>query len=423
MHLSKIARRVKHGRFPENVPGQLFRANALTKQVFEPIQYQENLTRVVYPPLKYPIIWEIGHIEHFYEKHLLKAKYPCFLFDSNDNPAKYRHLKQYPSMAFQLETLNDVTDIAMELAKKDDYNRYVSTLCLFHHHEHLENALTMMNALKAPNPLEGTSDFKPLITESKKIEWTTVSAEDFKQGTKQTFYDCEYPPFKANTGNFVMSKFPVTQAQYLDFVKDNGYKRQELWSPEGWLWNQTTMCKHPIQWELSEDMKTWYRWEFDQRKKLEPDFPVCNLSYWEAEAFANYVGARLPTETEMEYVMKNSTESTLYPWGNSENKSNNTNYTGGMCSVYATKEDANKLDLRGLMGNVWQWTSTRFYPYDRFERDPVNESRSYRDFYDTNIVKGASWATDNMLFYSSHRKAFDRDDRLNFTGIRLVLKQ
>jgi iron(II)-dependent oxidoreductase len=415
MYRSKINSRIKNGRFPANVPGHLFRANALTKQIFEPIQYQENMVKCVYPPLKYPIIWEIGHIEHFYEKHLLNCEYPCFLFDSADNPAKYRHLKTYPSVAFQLQNMDDVTEIAMEMARETDFKHYVSTLCLFHHHEHLENALMMMNALKAPNPLEGTNVFKTVVRDIREYEWVTVSGGDFTQGTTQTFYDCECPPFETELAEFQMSKYPVTQGQFLRFVEDAGYKRQELWSPEGWLWAQTNACKHPISWELGES-GTWYRWDFDTRKKLELDFPVCNLSFWEAEAFANYVGARLPTETEMEYVMKNGKESAV-------NQSNNTNYTGGMRSVYATKGTENAWDIRGLVGNVWQWTSTRFYPYDGFVCDPVNESRSYSQFHSTNVVKGASWATDDMLIYPSSRKAVDRDDRLNFVGVRLVLKQ
>lgn len=413
--MSRIKVRSLSSAIPHNVIKELNTVNAMTKQIYSKYSSFNGILYKTNGNTPHPLIFEVGHINNFYKTRVLNEP-PSDLFDSMTNIPEHRKYHIYPKIEDQLDDLDRTIDRVIDLSKESKVNTYLSTVGLFHHHMHMEVPFFLSQTFLGPHPLISRDIFK-CRGFTKPITWLPIEGGEFTQGTKDALWDNEEPCFTAKVKDFEMAKYPITQGEYIEFMDDGGYTNKALWSHRGWMWKELSNAKHPIYWERGE--LTWYRWDFDVRVPVEPDFPVCNISYWEAEAYAKWKGARLPTETEMEYALTNG-GTTKWPWGDKFDDRCNMNYTGSQCSVYEYEKDSNKWGVHGLMGNIWQWTQTPFQPYDGFSIDPVYDTFSYPFFYDRFVVKGASWCSSSMVCYPSYRNAQERDSRHHYIGIRLV---
>jgi iron(II)-dependent oxidoreductase len=226
-------------------------------------------------------------------------------------------------------------------------------------------------------------------------EWLDVPAGPFAMGAHPDVfaYDNERPRHEVHVPAFRIAKRPVTNASWLTFTEGGGYVRREWWSDEGWAWTQ------------DQDING------DHVRADEPlDAPVCHVSWFEADAFARSVGARLPTEAEWEKAAT---------WEQSPRESN----AGG--SPAATWEQSPRESndpapfLEGL-GQAWEWTSSEFTAYPGFSAHPYREysevffDRGYR------VLRGGSWATDPRVATPTFRN-WDLPQRSQiFSGVRLA---
>jgi iron(II)-dependent oxidoreductase len=227
---------------------------------------------------------------------------------------------------------------------------------------------------------------------------------------------------------FEIARAPVTNAEFAEFVDDGGYQRRELWSHQGWGWRAKTGAGHPIYWSRSGD--GWLRRNFDRFVPLEQHAPVIHVNWYEAEAYCNWMGRRLPTEAEWE--MAASTEPTSdgsgikepkrrYPWGNDSSSADRANLDSrwlGCVDVAAFPSGDSAFGCRQMLGNVWEWTASAFYPFPGYVVDAPYKEYSAPWFGYRKVLKGGAWATRSRLACNTYRNFFQPYRQDVFAGFR-----
>ena len=276
-----------------------------------------------------PLDWEVGHLTNFYDIHLLKY------IDKNYKP-KFKNNKIFDSyltpLVKRFETrpylINNIiinyTDTYLYLDDWLDNNElnsktsYLFLLSILHNHMHIESILYTKKSLM----IEDVYDYSnsSFTTPLKFIE---IKGGNLYQGNKEGDYlisfDNERPINKVNIKSFSISNIPVTNLLYLNFINIFGYYNKDYWCDEGWEFIQNNNIKAPLYWEKVNN--EWYIKTLDgfNYKDINLNEPVCHISWYEAKAVAKWLGGRLPTEAEWEYVATNNGKTKL-PWGNIMNK-------------------------------------------------------------------------------------------------------
>ena len=246
---------------------------------------------------------------------------------------------------------------------------------------------------------------------------------------------------------FEIARAAVTQEEFLAFVDDDGYRRRDLWSEEGWRWRESTRAQQPVYWER-ESSGHWLRRHFDRWVSLEPYRPVIHVNCHEAEAYCRWAGRRLPREAEWEAAAAASPSSpsrdsdgalmpaspalnplnlqTLfatkrrYPWGNHLPTAELANLDwqrNGCIDVGALPQSDSAFGCRQMIGNVWEWTDTPFHPYPGFTPD------AYKDYSEPwfrthRVLRGGCWATRSRLIRNTYRNYYMPDRRDVWAGFR-----
>jgi ergothioneine biosynthesis protein EgtB len=218
-------------------------------------------------------------------------------------------------------------------------------------------------------------------------------------------FDNERPRHAALLLPYCLASRLATNAEYLDFISDKGYQRPELWLSDGW----DTVCREgwqaPLYWERTDD--TWCQFTLHGIRPLNPAAPVTHVSYYEADAFARWSGARLPLEGEWEQAAKDRAiaGNLLESWS-LEPRPSKTN-----CSA---EEDQ-------LFGDCWEWTASAYLAYPGFRPAPgaVGE---YNGKFMCNqfVLRGGSFATSASHLRATYRNFFPPHVRWQFMGIRLA---
>lgn len=224
--------------------------------------------------------------------------------------------------------------------------------------------------------------------------------------------DNEGPVHDVAVAPFALARYPVTQSQFAAFMAEGGYGARALWSAEGWAWRQANAIDHPLYW--TQDA---------------PDHPVSGVSWYEADAFCRWAGARLPTEHEWEWaatgpVAGDGPRDT--PWGGAlpdwrhcacearRSDPDSPNGPGGTAPVGAYPRGASPFGVDDMLGNVWEWTSSIFSPYPGFDPWPYpGYSQAYFDGCHR-VLRGGSWATRRWAMRTSFRNWY-------LPGIRQIL--
>lgn len=223
-------------------------------------------------------------------------------------------------------------------------------------------------------------------------------------------YDCERPAHPVALAPYDIARDPVTCGQYAEFVADGGYARPELWSAEGWRWRCVEAVSVPAYWE-PDGAGGWTTRHLAGRRELEPDAPVCHVAFHEAEAFARWAGARLPTEAEWEWAARGAP---------ADAGQANLGLRRGApmpAGVFAGTSD---VGCRAILGDVWEWTSSEFSGYPGFRAFPYREyaevffGRGYR------VLRGGSWATQPHVASTTFRNWDLPERRQIFSGLRLA---
>ena len=386
-----------------------------------------------------PILWQCGHIIYFFIQHCKDYfQIPVFKDDLEMNIDFYDSFKnksQFRSEINKLVTINILLDdfkliyeniteqILRQKFSDHKYNyikTYVLNLCILHTEMHIEalifSGLNLGYQLKnfisfglSNTSLRGVTTNIMLNIEFKKIE-----GGNFIQGSKRSVnylsFDNERPAFHKKINSFYISKYPITETQYLDFILDGGYETKSFWTEEGWDWIKKNNITCPLYWKTKD---------YELRKS---NFPICNISWYEAKAFCRWGGYRLPTESEWEYVATNGNR-TKYPWGNKMNAGLvNLNYT--INRPLEVNDDRlifekTLFGVQQLIGNVWEWCEEPIYPYDGFNIDPVYREMSYPFFGFKKICRGGCFAVPEYLIHSKYRNAQIPECRIQFIGFRV----
>ncbi|MFN0316610.1 MAG: selenoneine synthase SenA, partial [Burkholderiales bacterium] len=376
-------------------------------------------------PIVNPPQWELGHIGWFQEywclrqrpgKDVLPPRLPNA--DAMLDSARVAHDErwklntwQWDSVLAYLEsTLNDTLAASEKSAPEE---RYPFQLALFHEDMHGEALLMTLQTLGLPGP-----KFRPFHLPRPKTQpikqEVAYAGGKFMMGSEREcedfVFDNEKWAHEVDLAPFAIACAAVSNEQYIAFVEASGYQRQELWTPEGWQWLQKEKLSAPRYWKKTDDK--WHTRRFDQWEVLLLDNPVIHVNAFEAEAYCNFVGLRLPTEAEWEYAARaEALSEDRYPWGYSQPAAGMVNVNGmfaGLTPVSALIGSDTPANVRQLIGNVWEWTSSAFTPYPEFSPDPYKEY-SEPWFHNHRVLKGGCFATKSRLVHNRFRNFYTPD--------------
>jgi ergothioneine biosynthesis protein EgtB len=223
-------------------------------------------------------------------------------------------------------------------------------------------------------------------------------------------WDNEMPVHKSWLDGFVLMNRLVTNAEYLEFMEDGGYRNPLLWLSNGWAKAKEQGWEAPFYWE--EDGGNWRIWTLSGARDLDPAEPVCHVSFYEADAFARWKGARLPTEREWEHAARVSG----FPGTGS-----NFLDTGALHPRPAHANGSGDSGLLQMGGDLWEWTTNHYEPYPGyrpFEGALMEYNGKFMD--NVRVLRGGSCATPENHIRASYRNFWAGDTRFQFTGIRLA---
>jgi ergothioneine biosynthesis protein EgtB len=375
-----------------------------------------------------PAKWHLAHTTWFFEEFVLRtalAGYKChdeqfrYLFNSYYNTVgpmhsrPHRGLLSRPTLQQVLAYRARIDEYMGELLQRRELSaqtRDVITLGLNHEQQHQELLLTDIKHLFSCNPLLPAYARQPATTSR------TAPAPAFKlfegglveighSGTGFSF-DNELPRHRTYTRAFQLANRAVTNGEYLEFVRAGGYENPLHWLSDGWTVVTREGWERPIYWSPSLDAE----FTLTGLRPLNPHSPVTHLSYYEADAFARWAGARLPTEAEWEVAANIASLSGNFV----ENR---------RWHPEAAEAGANPRQtvLLQMFGDVWEWTQSAYSPYPGFKA-ASGALGEYNGKFMVNqlVLRGGSCATPASHIRASYRNFFNPAARWQFTGMRLA---
>ena len=364
-------------------------------------------------PLMSPIIWDVGHIAHFEELWLTQnldgpiefTEMPG-LYNPFEHPRATRASLALPTLTEMMERLREIRGRVLDRLDSVEFDEenpllrdgYVYNMVLQHEYQHNETILQTLQ-LKKGDPYRAPRrvSFTP-----RTIAWpelVSFGGGRVSIGThdRSAAYDNERPEHVIDLPPFLIDRFPVANWQYMEFMKDDGYKRKEFWSSGGQRWLAETGAVSPKHWTRLGD--GWITRSMDNTHPVEATHPVCHVCYYEAEAFANWAGKRLPTEFEWEVAASwnlSTERAQKFPWGDSKADSHAANIDQlafGTAPIDAFRRNISPLGCYGMIGDVWEWTSSDFYGYPGFKSFPYKEYSEEFFGSEYKVLRGGSWAT------------------------------
>lgn len=378
-----------------------------------------------------PLLWEIGHFGYFYEYHYFKYIIPNYkfvlkhpdIYDSFITDKNSRFKFKENSKDYMFKYLNYIFSmLKTHFNNNNIHNKYLLILTLLHNHMHCESIIYTKKMLGYSNCFNLPTQYSNSKS-NYQFKFIKIKGNMFKQGTIEgenlISFDNELPQFEKYVDDFFVSETCFTEKLLLNFILDNGYNNKHLWSKNGWKWKLTNNISLPLYWHVDENNDYLIK-DHDRLRDLINNNPACHISYYEAEAICKWMGGRLPTESEWEYLATNG-GNTKFPWGNEWIEGvANLDYSGNILPVDIFQKGQNKNGIKQLFGNVWEWCHESFYPYDGFKIDPVYREFSYPFFGFKKILRGGSWAVPKILINSRYRNAQLPHTRIQFTGVRIV---
>ena len=407
-----------------------------------------------------PLRWEIGHLAWFQEFWVLRhlGSQPPILKQGDElyDSARVAHdtrwdlplLQRDKTLVYMERVLERVIEQASpeNLTLKDaaGYDQeYFLNLVLLHEQMHDEAITYTRQTLSYPAPTLAVSKVQlaehneaPSQTSDDLTRDAEIPGGKFILGSthlQRFIFDNEQLAHDVEIAAFAISKTAVSNGQFRNFVEDNGYKRSDLWTTQGWHWLTAASAEHPVYWRRDVDDR-WARRTFDKWVELDDGLPVIHVNWYEASAYCRWAGRRLPTEAEWE--MSASTEPTAngrgltthkrrYPWGDdlaTPERANLDWRAMGCLPVDALPAGDSAFGCRQMIGNVWEWTASDFNPYPGFVVGPYKEY-SEPWFGDHKVLRGGCWVTRSRLIHNSYRNFYTPDRRDVWAGFRTCALQ
>jgi len=236
-------------------------------------------------------------------------------------------------------------------------------------------------------------------------------------------FDNEKPAHQVLLQDFSIDRAPVSNGEFLEFMRDGGYRDYRWWFSEGWEVVTKEHWQAPLYWEVHDGK--WMIRDFTGLHIIESkaDEPVSHVSFYEASAYAKWAGKRLPTEAEWEKTAcfdPGTGDNKAFPWGNSladQSKANLLeNELWGVAPIGAFPTGQSAYGCQQMIGDVWEWTSSDYVPYPGFK----SEFDEYNDkwFVNQKVLRGGSFATPRLHIRSTYRNFFHPHERWMISGFR-----
>jgi ergothioneine biosynthesis protein EgtB len=367
-----------------------------------------------------PIKWHLAHTTWFFETFFLRGRRGYNLFDErfgylfnsyynaegDRQPRPERGLLSRPSLD-DVHAYRAHVDAAM-LEAFDDLDPNLLALGLAHEEQHQELMLMDIKHLFSLNviaPAYQPRSSRAPNTAPAALDWIGFDGGLFEIGHAGDgfAFDNEAPRHRVFLQPFALSDRLVTAGEYLAFVEDGGYARPELWLSDGWDRAQAEAWQAPLYWRKRD--KVWRIFTLQGERALDPDEPVVHVSYYEADAYARWAGARLPTEAEWERAAV-------------------------ACDSDADAKESKLLHpppaasapgLKQMFGACWQWTQSAYAPYPRYRAAP-GAIGEYNGKFMCNqmVLRGSCVATPPGHARATYRNFFSPAARWAFSGVRMA---
>ncbi len=398
----------------------------LTRRLAAPLSAEDCTIQSM--PEASPTKWHLAHTTWFFETFVLAKIDPRrepyhpkfkFLFNSYYNAVGDRHprpqrgLLSRPSLdevlAYRHRIETDVLDAIAGAKLAPDVQALID-LGIQHEQQHQELLLTDLKHMLSCNPLRPAYQKNWPLTpiQAREPRWIRVAGGDRQIGHAGDgfAFDNETPRHKVWVHDFEMASHPVNNGEFIEFINDGGYRRPELWLSLGWDHVTARGWEAPLYWEKRDER--WHMFTLHGMAPVELNTPVCHVSFFEADAFARWSQARLPTEAEWE-----TAAATLPVEGNF--------LESGALHPLALREAPPEGTLAQVFGDVWEWTRSDYSPYPGFRpaQGAVGEYNG-KFMCSQYVLRGGSCATPTGHVRASYRNFFPADARWQFSGLRLV---
>ena len=375
-----------------------------------------------------PVKWHLAHTTWFFETFVLEPNelgfepfHPAFrvLFNSYYNgvgakhPRPQRGLLTRPALSDVLAYRANVEQRMQALLAQQGDNAALQALVelgLQHEQQHQELLLTDVLHLLSCNPLAPAYRDAPLpvAAPAQALDWQEFAGGlcEMGHGGRGFSFDNELPRHTTYLAPYALGTRLVNQAEFAAFITDGGYRRPELWLAEGWDWLAAQYIEHPLYWRHAPG-GGWTVFGLHGEQPLSPQAPVAHLSYFEADAYARWAGARLPTEAEWEVAAAPLAPALLAPVD--------------VLRARIEPQAAPGRGLRELWGEVWQWTQSSYAPYPGF-RAAEGAVGEYNGKFMVNqyVLRGSACATPPGHARLTYRNFFPTTARWQFSGLRLA---
>jgi len=404
--------------------GHYAQVRARSLQLAQPLSAEDAMVQSM--PDASPAKWHLAHTTWFFERFILAARpgyrsaHPQwdYLFNSyyqGVGPAHaraQRGLLSRPSLQQVLDYRHDIDTRMLALLEEDDLPaacQHHVQLGLQHEQQHQELLLTDIKHALWCNPLQPAyrDDLPRRPAVATPLGWQAQAERIVQIGAPrwpqdEVFaYDNESPPHRVLVPAHALADRPVSNAEFRQFIQAGGYQQPRWWMSEGWARCQAEQWQHPLYWNAALEQE----FTLAGPQPLDPHAAVCHISYFEADAYARWAGARLPTEFEWETA------------------------AAGHDARHGNFADDDALHpgaeagsgMRQLFGDVWEWTSSAYSPYPGF-RTFDGDLGEYNGKFMCGqwILRGGSCATPRGHVRASYRNFFDPAARWQFSGLRLA---
>ena len=372
-----------------------------------------------------PAKWHLAHTTWFFEAFIIKPniknykdvnKTYNYLFNSYYNgigeqfSRPQRGLISRPDLDDVLDYRRQIDAIMREHFLNQPSSasglRELITLGLHHEQQHQELLLTDIKHAFSVNPIFPAYAENPYKKQGQLslLRWLHYDAgiREFGAGEQGFAYDNERPRHRQYLNTFKLASRPVTNGEYLEFMQAGGYRNPEFWLSDGWAFINREKIDAPLYWHLMGG--DWFQFTLYGLEEVDPELPVCHVSYYEANAYATWRGKRLPTEFEWEFAAEQAKAC---------------RDTRKTISLHPDVSHADA--LIGIPVGVWEWTASAYAPYPGFAPF-AGTAGEYNGKFMSNqyVLRGGSCVTPLNHIRHTYRNFFYPHQRWQFTGIRLA---